>query len=115
MVEFYVVQSWGNWRPPGAQAIATIEVGDSAYDVYKTQRVNQPSIDGTQTFSQYWSVRKGKRTEDVICLTDHFQAWESLGLELGKLYEASLTVEGYQSSGTAIIYRNEIRVETPDQ
>ena len=90
LVEYYVVQSWGNWRPPGAE-----------------------SIDGTQTFKQYWSVRKGKRTEDTVCLTDHFQAWEELGLELGNLYEVALTVEGYQSKGTAIIYRNNIHIEPP--
>jgi len=110
LVEFYVVQSWGNWRPPGAQALATVEIGDSKYDIYETERVNQPSIDGTRTFKQYWSVRKGKRTEDAIDLTAHFKAWEEQGLELGKLYEVALTVEGYQSSGTAKVYRNEITV-----
>ena len=111
LVEYYVVQSWGNWRPPGAAAIATVEIGDSTYDIYETERVNQPSIDGTQTFKQYWSVRKGKRTEDTICLTDHFRVWEEQGLTLGKLYEAALAVEGYQSSGTAKIYRNEICIQ----
>ena len=111
LVEYYVVQSWGNWRPPGAAAIATVEIGDATYDIYETERVNQPSIDGTQTFKQYWSVRKGKRTEDTICLTDHFRAWEEQGLTLGKLYEVALTVEGYQSRGTATIYRNDIRIE----
>lgn len=51
----------------------------------------------------------------MIPLTAHFKAWEDLGLELGKLYEVAVTVEGYQSSGTAKIYRNEIRIseETP--
>lgn len=115
LIEFYVVQSWGNWRPPGAEALATVEIGDSEYDIYKTRRVNQPSIDGTQTFDQYWSVRKGKRTEDVLCLTDHFRTWEAQGLELGKLYEVALTVEGYQSSGIAKVYRNEIRIEAPEE
>jgi len=112
LVEYYVVQSWGNWRPPGAEAIATVGIGDSTYDIYKTRRINQPSIDGTQTFDQYWSVRKGKRTEDTICLTDHFKAWQEAGLELGRLYEVALTVEGYQSSGTARILRNELVLES---
>jgi len=111
LVEYYVVQSWGNWRPPGAEAISTVQIGEATYDIYETQRVNQPSIDGTQTFPQYWSVRKGKRSEDVVCLTEHFRVWEDLGLEMGKLYEAALTVEGYQSSGFADIYRNEVRIE----
>ena len=110
LVEFYVVQSWGNWRPPGAEAIATVEVDGAKYDIYRTERVNQPSIDGTQTFAQYWSVRKGKCAEAVVDVSAHFAAWEAHGLELGKLYEVAMTVEGYQSSGTAIVYRNEISV-----
>lgn len=110
LVEFYVVQSWGNWRPPGAEAITTVEIDGAKYDIYRTERVNQPSIDGTQTFAQYWSVRKGKCTEAVVNVSDHFSAWEAQGLELGKLYEVAMTVEGYQSSGTAIVWRNEITV-----
>ena len=115
LVDYYVVLSWGNWRPPGAEAIATVDIGGSTYDIYETERINQPLIDGTQTFPQYWSVRKGKRTEDVVCLTDHFVAWQEQGLELGKLYEVALTVEGYQSSGAANIYRNEIIIEAPKE
>lgn len=114
LVEFYVLQSWGNWRPPGVDAIATVEIGGSTYDIYKTQRVNQPSIDGTQTFSQYWSVRKGKRTEDTVCISDHFRVWAEQGLELGDLYEVAVTVEGYRSSGTAKIYKNDILIEAPE-
>ena len=86
-------------------------LSDSTYDVYHTTRVQQPSIDGTATFSQYWSVRKGKRTEDTVDVTAHFEGWEALGLELGKLYEVALTVEGYQSSGVADIYENIISIE----
>ena len=111
LVEYYVVQSWGNWRPPGAEALGTITVDDATYDVYATTRVNQPSIDGTQTFQQFWSVRKGKCPEGSVSLTEHFNAWEEFGLELGNLYEAALTVEGYQSSGYASIYHNEITIE----
>lgn len=112
LVEYYVVQSWGNWRPPGAEALGTITVDDSTYDVYVTTRVQQPSIDGAQTFQQFWSVRKGKRSEGTVSVTEHFRAWQELGLELGKLYEVALTVEGYQSSGVAEIYKNEILMET---
>ena len=108
LVEYYVVQSWGNWRPPGAESLGVITVDGSQYDVYVTTRTNQPSIDGTQTFQQFWSVRKGKRTEDTVSLTEHFRSWADLGLELGKLYEVALTVEVYQSSGVAEIYENEI-------
>ena len=111
LVEYYVVQSWGNWRPPGAEALTTITVDGSQYDVYVTTRNQQPSIDGTQTFQQFWSVRKGKRSEDTVSVTEHFRAWQELGLELGKLYEVALKVEGYESRGFADVYVNEIIVD----
>ena len=61
LIEYYIVESWGSWRPPGGEPIATITVDGDAYDVYRTLRVNQPSIDGNTTFEQYWSVRHGER------------------------------------------------------
>ena len=108
LVEYYVVESWGSWRPPGAESLGVITVGDARYDVYCTTRYNQPSIDGTKTFQQFWSVRKGKSTEGTVLLSEHFLAWREMGLELGNLYEIALTVEGYQSSGQADVYQNEI-------
>jgi len=69
--------------------------------VYVTTRVNQPSIDGTATFQQYWSVRTSKRTSGTISVSEHFRQWERMGMQMGKMYEVALTVEGYQSSGSA--------------
>ena len=110
MVEYYIVESWGTWRPPGATSKGTITVDGGTYDVYETTRVNQPSIDGNTTFQQYWSVRTSKRTSGTISVTEHFKAWENMGMKMGKLYEAALNVEGYQSSGWADVYKNNINV-----
>ena len=114
LVEYYVVESWGTWRPPGAVSMGTIEVDDAEYDVYTTVRETQPSIEGTQTFSQFWSVRKEKAEEGTVSLTEHFDAWKEMGMELGRLYETALTVEGYQSQGTADIIKNELVLELPE-
>ena len=42
------------------------------------------------------------------CCRHHSKAWKEKGMELGKLYEVALTVEGYQSQGTAEITSNEL-------
>lgn len=110
LIEYYIVDSWGSWRPPGGSPVGTVTVDGAEYDVYRTVREEQPSIDGTATFEQYWSVRREKRTEGTIDATAHFDAWESLGMPMGKFYEASLTVEGYQSEGEAAVLKNELKV-----
>jgi hypothetical protein len=33
---------------------------------------------------------------------------------MGKMYEVALNIEGYQSSGTAKIYRNDIVIQPTD-
>jgi endo-1,4-beta-xylanase len=110
LVEYYIVDSWGSWRPPGATSKGTITVDGATYDVYETTRVNQPSIKGNTTFEQYWRVRTSKRTSGTISVSDHFKAWESKGMKMGKMYEVSLVVEGYQSSGKADVTKMSINV-----
>jgi len=110
LVEFYIVDSWGSWRPPGASSKGTISVDGGTYDVYETTRVNQPSIEGNATFQQFWSVRTSKRTSGTISVSEHFRAWENMGMRLGNIYEVALTVEGYQSSGYANVYQNNLTI-----
>ena len=106
LIEYYILDSWGTWRPPngnapGTGAIGTVETDGGVYDIYRSERVNKPSIHGNTTFWQYWSVRQEKRTSGTITVEPHFRAWEAFGLTMGSFYEVSLVVEGYQSSGTA--------------
>ncbi|MCL2440637.1 MAG: glycoside hydrolase family 11 protein [Treponema sp.] len=115
LIEFYIIESWGhNNRPPGSWSGAsrkgTLEIDGGIYDIYTSRRVNQPSIEGTRTFEQYWSVRRTKRTEGTISVSEHLKRWESLGMNLGTLYEVAFTIEGFNSSGTATVTQNTLTI-----
>jgi len=103
LVEYYIVDSWGNWRPPGGQGlVGTVTSDGGTYDIYKIAKTG-PSIDGNGAFTQYWSVRQAKKTSGVITIANHLTAWKDKGMPMGSFYEVSMTVEGYQSSGKADI------------
>ena len=100
LVEYYIVDSWGSWRPPGSSPRGTVESDGGTYEIYQNSRTG-PSIEGNTTFQQYWSVRTEKRESGTITVGNHFAAWEANGMNMGSLHEVSMNVEGYQSSGNA--------------
>jgi endo-1,4-beta-xylanase len=55
LVEYYVIESYGTYNPSsGAQIKGSFQTDGGTYNVAVSTRYNQPSIDGTRTFQQYW-------------------------------------------------------------
>lgn len=121
-VEYYICDSYGTWRPPGNgfQLKGTKQIDGGTYEIYEGTHTGPSIFSSNETFNQYWSIRvDGQlRTKGTITVSEHFKAWEECGIKLGGLHEVALNVEGYQSSGSAEVKKNDLllgsSVATPD-
>ncbi len=100
LIEWYIVDSWGSQGRPTwcGTLVKTVTIDGGEYDIYKDD-INQArgTIEGTKTFTQYWSIRKTARKCGSINITAHFEAWEAAGLKMGSsLYEAKILGEAGQ-------------------
>jgi endo-1,4-beta-xylanase len=96
-------QSYGGFNPcsSGVTQLGTINVDGSNYVQCTDTRTNQPSITGTSTFTQYWSVRQNKRTSGTVNTSAHFNAWAKHGFANKNFNYQVLAVEAFSGAGTA--------------
>ena len=111
LVEYYIIEDWKNWRPTSNNA-KQVTIDGSVYDVF-TNPMNSYTIEGNKAFTQYISVRRDTRTKGTISISKHFEAWESLGMKMGGLYEVAFNVEGWESDGQADVKTCVIKEEIP--
>lgn len=117
-VEYYICDSYGTWRPPGNgfQLMGTKVIDGGTYEIYQGTHTGPSIFSSNETFNQYWSIRvDGQlRTSGTITVSEHFKAWEECGIKLGGLHEVALNVEGYQSSGSAKVTKNDLHIGIGD-
>jgi hypothetical protein len=110
LIEYYVIESYGSYNPSscaGGTDYGSFQSDGATYNVRRCLRTQQPSIDGTQTFYQYFSVRTPKKgfgnISGTITFANHANFWASKGLNLGAHNYQVLATEGYQSTGSSDI------------
>ncbi|KAM7214136.1 Concanavalin A-like lectin/glucanase domain containing protein [Rhypophila decipiens] len=102
LIEYYILDSYSELAPNEPwTSKGNFTAGDEGtFEIFQSTRVNQPSIDGTRTFQQYWSVRTEKRVGGTITTKKHFDEWAKHGMRLGGHVYIVMAVEGYTNSKT---------------
>ncbi|MBN1699250.1 MAG: glycoside hydrolase family 11 protein [Spirochaetales bacterium] len=91
LVEYYIPRS-------GGSRVGTYQADGRTWTLNTAQRVNQPSIEGTKTFTQYFCSGGGS----PINFGQHCSGWRSLGQGVGSQNYQVVAIEGWGgSSGSA--------------
>ena len=96
LVEFYISEDTYNsiGAPWNTKPIGSAVIDGATYNFYKGDMLNNPSIyDDKKQFIQIFSIRQTKRQCGHISVSEHFKAWEKLGVITGPLYDCKIVVE----------------------
>lgn len=96
LVEYYITEL-GSLYTGNATYKGSVSSDGHTYNTYEHQQVNQPSIEGTQTFEQYLDAWGGSSTgsNHTVTTANHFNHWKSLGMTVGSYNYQILGTEAY--------------------
>lgn len=101
LVEYYICEfgSVANGTNKGS-----VSSDGHTYTTYEHQQVNQPSIQGTQTFEQYLDNWGGSSTgsNHTVTTANHFNHWKSLGMTVGSFNYQILGTEAYSGRSGSV-------------
>jgi endo-1,4-beta-xylanase len=101
--EYYIVENYGDYNPcTGAQSLGTLSSDGGTYQVCTDTRTNEPSITGTSTFTQFFSVRQSKRSSGTVTTGNHFSFWAQHGFGNSYNYQV-MAVEAFNGAGSASV------------
>lgn len=105
LLDSYIVEAYGEYNPcSSASGRGTVTYDGATYTLCESTRVNQPSIDGTATFQQFWAVRQSRRTSGTVDTGFFFNAWSSKNMRLGSNhYYMIMATEAYRSAGSSTV------------
>jgi len=99
LVEYYITEL-GSLYTGDATYKGSVSSDGHTYSTYEHQQVNQPSIEGTQTFEQYLDAWGGSSTgsNHTVTTANHFSHWSSLGMPVGSFNYQILGTEAYNGA-----------------
>ena len=103
LVEYYITEL-GSLYTGNATQKGSLTSDGHTYTTWEHQQVNQPSIQGTQTFEQYLDAWGGASTgqNNVVTTANHFSHWSSLGMSLGSFNYQILGTEAYNGASGSV-------------
>jgi endo-1,4-beta-xylanase len=103
MLEYYVVEDYSYDPCSTGTQVGSLTSDGSSYKICTHTQVNQPSIAGTKTFGQFFSVRQSKRTSGTVNMANHFNAWSQHGFKAGDYNYQVFATEAFGGTGSASV------------
>jgi endo-1,4-beta-xylanase len=103
LVEYYITEL-GSLYTGNATFKGSVSSDGHTYNTYEHQQVNQPSIEGTQTFEQYLDAWGGSSTgsNHTVTTSNHFTHWKNLGMPVGSFNYQILGTEAYNGASGSV-------------